>query len=153
MNKLLIAVTMLSLTGIAYANCGNDNGNGNGCSGDQILSFSGISDALAVNGTNGTDGVNGKDGKDGVKGQDADTHATMVLDTAVRLYDGKRIQVQAFNVYRFSRTQGDNVIERGQNFSFGARVIFKLGSSYEERLLASQDEKIKRLEASLSRVQ
>lgn len=79
-----------------------------------------------TNGTNGVNGVNGKAGINGVNGQNAqdESSVSMAVDTAVRLYDSKYIQLQAFNMY--AGRDGD---------TFGARLVVKLGSSYEERQL------------------
>ena len=52
-----------------------------------------------------------------------------LLEPTVRLYDSKHWQVQAFDSYD---------VRHGANFSLGARVMLKLGKSYEEKLLESK---------------
>ncbi len=145
----IVLVAMLGLAGMSYANCGNDNGNGNGCSGNE-----GPAGPIGATGPQGTDGQAGANGKDGRNGTDAqvDNHAKLVLDTAIRLYDGKRVQVQAFNVYQPSRVSGQDVLGDGKNFMFGARIVLKLGSSYEERLLQAQKAQIEALQAAVARL-
>ncbi len=131
----LLVLGMSVATPAVWGNCGNDNGNGNGCSGQEGPQGPAGHDGL--NGTNGSNGQNGTNGKNGVNGSDsANTGVLLVADTAVRLYDGKYTQVQIFNVYAFSRNQGDNVVGAGHNDMFGMRFVFKLGSSYEEREIA-----------------
>src|SRR6267154_3294514 len=132
----------------AFANCGNDNGNGNGCSNNGAVGPQGPAGANGSNGTNGTNGNNGingangasgTNGTNGTNGKDATTsfHGTsLVLDAAVRLYDGKRIQLQAFDTYVLGSHSGQDVIGDGMNTTVGMRVVFKLGSSYEEREIA-----------------
>lgn len=148
MKKLIMLLAMMSLAGVASANCGNGNGNGNGCTGPQgpqgPAGQDGLNGTNGTNGTNGVDGVNGKDGRDGTDAQ-VDRSAMLALDTAVRLYDGKYIQLQAFNIYQPSRKQSQDVIGDGRNFMFGARVVFKLGKSYEERRIDELEKKLKLL--------
>ncbi len=156
MKKLVMLGMLLGIGTFAYANCGNDNGNGQGCSNSQgPTGPQGLAGLNGTDGTNGTNGVNGKDGKDGKNGSDAqvDNSAKLVLDTAIRLYDGKRVQVQAFNTYMLNRQESKDVIGDGRNMTFGARIVFKLGSSYEERMLEKQADQIKALESALSRIQ
>lgn len=160
MKKMTIALMLVSLTGIAYANCGNGNGNGNGCSGDTGPAgpqgpqgnpgTNGSNGANGSNGSNGSNGVNGSDGVNGAtgskgdtgdKGEAASTSAQLVVDTAVRLYDGKYAQFQVFNIYGLDTTRHHDVVGDGKNVMFGARVVFKLGKSYEERRI----EKLERL--------
>lgn len=148
MKKLLIAAVLFGLATPVFANCGNGNGNGNGCSDNQGPQGPAGQDGL--NGTNGTDGVNGTNGtngKDGRNGTDAqvDRSAKLALDAAIRLYDGKYVQLQAFNIYTPSRKDKQDVIGDGQNFMFGARVVFKLGKSYEERRIDELEKKLKLL--------
>jgi len=59
-----------------------------------------------------------------------------LLEPTVRLYDSKRWQVQAFDSYD---------VRHGMNFALGARVMFKLGKSYEEKLIARSNPEIARL--------
>ncbi len=156
MKKVLLSMLLLGLTMPLMANCGNDNGNGNGCSGNQgepgLNGANGTNGIDGANGANGANGVNGKDGKNGSDAQ-VDNSAKFVLDTALRLYDGKRVQIQAFNTYMLNRKEDKDIIGDGRNLTFGMRIVFKLGSSYEERLLEKQAGDIKALEAALSRVQ
>lgn len=148
MKKSILFLMLMGLTGMAYANCGNDNGNGNGCSGD--VGPQGPAGLKGTNGTNGVNGINGKNGVDGKNGTNAqiDDSAKLALDTAVRLYDGKRIQFQLFNIYQPSRKDKQDVLGDGKNFMFGARIIVKLGSSYEER----QNEELKHQLEALERM-
>jgi Collagen triple helix repeat (20 copies) len=59
-----------------------------------------------------------------------------LLEPTVRLYDSKRWQVQAFDSYD---------VRQGMNFAVGARVMFKLGKSYEEKLIAKTNPEIAKL--------
>jgi len=59
-----------------------------------------------------------------------------LLEPTVRIYDGKLFQVQAFDSYD---------VRHGTNFALGARVMLKLGKSYEEKLLAKTNPEIARL--------
>lgn len=62
-----------------------------------------------------------------------------LLEPIVRLYDSKRWQVQAFDSYD---------VRHGLNSAVGARVMFKLGKSYEEKLMAQANPEIARLLAN-----
>lgn len=168
---LTAVITMFLLTGPAFANCGNDNGNGNGCNGGQQgpqgpqgpkgdkgdQGNPGHDGSNGHDGTNGSSGNAGKDGNTGAKGDKGDPGANakvddsakLVLDTAVRLYDGKRFQLQLFNVYGLDRRQSHDVVGSGRNVMFGARIVLKLGTSYEERLLAKQQKEIDSLKRLL----
>ncbi len=150
MRKAMIAAVLLGLSMPVLANCGNGNGNGEGC--ENGGGSQGPQGPAGQNGSNGTNGTNGKDGKNGMTPQ-VDSSAKFALDTAVRLYDGKRVQVQAFNIYTPSRVNNQDTLGDGKNFMFGARVVLKLGPSYEEGLIERQQRDIKALEAALSRLQ
>ena len=104
-----------------------------------------------TNGANGANGTNGTNGKDGVSPK-VDNSAKLVVDAAVRLYDGKRVQLQLFDTYALDRQQGHDVLGDGRNMMFGTRIVFKLGSSYEERELAKQSAEISALRAQLSKL-
>lgn len=162
MKRLTLLLVIASLASVASANCGNgnDNGNGNGCSGNTgpqgpagptgqngSNGTNGLNGANGSNGTNGVNGANGTAGKDGANGKDAQVNrhfaeSNLVLDTAVRLYDGKRIQLQAFNVYALGRHQGDDIFGDGHNMQYGMRVVVKLGKSYEERRIEELERKL-----------
>lgn len=66
-----------------------------------------------------------------------------VLDGAVRLYDGKKIQVQAFDAYD---------VRHKRNFQAGVRVVYKLGKSYEEKILEKQAFQIELLQAQINQM-
>jgi hypothetical protein len=68
----------------------------------------------------------------------------VLIEGAVRLYDSKRFEFQAFNSYD---------ARHGQNFSAGVRLLFKVGKSYEERLFEKQNRDLQALEMRLSRLQ
>lgn len=169
MNKLIIALGVLLLASPIMADNehghkhghhnGHHNHNGtngtNGLNGTDGLNgtngtngINGLSGMSGSNGVDGKDGTSGKDGKDGVNAT-VDDSAKLVLDTAIRLYDGKRFQWQVFNVYSLNRVADHDVIGDGRNMMFGARVIFKLGKSYEEQRIEEQDKKIQLLEKLL----
>ncbi len=81
------------------------------------------------------------------------TETRLGLDTALRIFDGKYVQVQTYNIFSPSLHMSEDAFGDGRNLQFGMRVVFKLGSSYEERLLEKQARDIKALEAALSRLQ
>jgi hypothetical protein len=62
-----------------------------------------------------------------------------LLEPTVRLYDDKHIQVQAFDSYD---------VRHGSNFAAGLRLMYKIGPSYEEKLLKKTNPEIARLLAS-----
>ncbi len=145
MKKIMMVMVLMSLTGMSYANCGNDNGNGNGCSGNVgPQGPQGPSGQDGLNGTNGNNGTNGKDGRNGVDGKNASTRVMPVLDTALRIYDGRFVQLQAFNVLRLA-DHNKRALEGSTEFMAGARVVFKLGQSYEERRIDALEKKLKAL--------
>ncbi len=154
MKKLFVVLAVLGMVSPAFANCGNDNGNGNGCSNDGTpgpqgptgpqgpVGSTGANGNNGLSGSNGTNGVDGKDGKNGTNGKDGrDTSYSfrgtdLTLDAAVRLLDTQYVQLQAYNVYVFGSHPGDDVFGNGHNSTIGARILIKLGSSYEEREIA-----------------
>lgn len=113
----------------------------------------------------GIDGVEGADGEKGKAGKDADMmkvntnarlsasnanrvedvegrvgeleEAKWLLDTEVRLADGKHVAVSLYNSYDWRHRR---------NFAFGMKFLFKLGKSYEER-------RIEKLEKLLYEIQ
>lgn len=146
---LLVPTLLVLLTGIGFANCGNGNGNGNGCSEEQgPAGLDGTNGTDGSDGLNGTDGQSGKDGNNGKDGRNADTRVMPVLDTALRIYDGKYIQLQAFNVLRLA-DHNKRALGGSTEFMAGARIVIKLGRSYEERLLETQQKEINALKQIL----
>ncbi len=149
MNTKLVGLLLLGLSMPLMANCGNDNGNGNGCSGN-----TGPQGPAGLNGTNGKDGLNGVQGVAGPDKLDPRmTEARFGIDTAVRLLDTKHFQVQAYNVYSPSMHDKEDVIGDGRNLQYGVRLVFKLGRSWEEELIDKQAKQLAALEALVSRMQ
>lgn len=64
------------------------------------------------------------------------TEPKILIEGAVRLYDGKRIALEAFNSFDAAH---------GHEFAYGSRITLKLGTSYEERQLKVQAKEIERL--------
>lgn len=67
-----------------------------------------------------------------------------LIEGAVRLYDGKRVELQVFNSYD---------ARHGQNFAAGVRILFKAGKSYEEKLFAKQQRDLDALALYVSRLE
>jgi hypothetical protein len=142
MRRFVIMLSLVSL-GIlqANANCVSDLASGVACQElkDQLQGNDG------ADGAQGEQGIQGIQGQPGQQGTISRDKTVAVVDTAIRLYDGKRIQFQAFNTYAIGRQHGQDVLKDGHNFMFGARIVYKLGASYEEKLLAEQNRKIEAL--------
>lgn len=68
----------------------------------------------------------------------------VIADLNIRILDTKKYSVGLFDMY-------DGAHQR--NFAFGARLTYKLGKSYEERLLEKQLQQIEMLEAAVGRLQ
>lgn len=68
----------------------------------------------------------------------------IIADLNVRILDTKKYSVGLFDMY-------DGAHQR--NFAFGARLTYKIGKSYEERLLEKQQQQIELLEAAVRRLQ
>ena len=66
-----------------------------------------------------------------------------MVDMNVRILDAKKYSVGFFDTWSVS----DN-----RNFAFGARLTYKLGTSYEERLLEKQQKQIEALERVLTKI-
>lgn len=81
-------------------------------------------------------GIPGANGKDGVNGKDAETHTKLIGGVDVRLLDYKHLALHAFNDYN---------LRDGHNDSIGARIVIKLGESYEEREMANMKKQIEEL--------
>jgi len=113
--KVLFVAMLLSMTGMAYANCGNDNGNGNGCSGNTgpqgpagnngLNGTNGTNGTDGINGTNGSNGTNGASGKDGANGRDSSTKATFIAGVSLRLFDTRLVSMSLFDDYALNPQQ------------------------------------------------
>ena len=165
-----ISFIVLALHTWSHADDGDD-GNSNGYSKEQGIQgpagpqgmqgaqgpqgAAGKNGTNGVNGVNGTNGLNGTNGKDGKNGSDANAQwkgTDLAADVAVRLFDTKYVQVQAYDTYVFGSEPSQDVLGAGHNQTIGTRVIFKIGKSYEERRLEAQEREIKALEAVLNKV-
>ena len=148
MKKLMtIALALALLSPTAWANCGNENGHGNGCSGEEEQGPPGPVGPQGGRGDTGSRGADGIAGRDG-QAPTGLNDARMVADVAVRLYDGKRLQLQAFNAFALGSRPNQDILGNGQNFMYGLRLVIKLGRSYEERRMAEMRARIERLERS-----
>ena len=128
---ILSMLVILSLSGYSFANCGNDNGNGQGCSGGN------------------QPGPQGPVGPQGANGSDANTEQAMKGGLAgefdVRVWDTKRTQLLAYDNYRFADGPNRDVVMDGRNGLYGFKFVLKLGSSYEETLIQKQARQIEEL--------
>jgi hypothetical protein len=66
-----------------------------------------------------------------------------MVDMNVRILDAKKYTVGFFDTWDVSN---------GRNFAFGARLTYKLGSSYEERQLEKQQKQIEALQRVLTKI-
>lgn len=92
----------------------------------------------------GTNGVNGTNGKDGRDGKNADLRTQMEIEGILRLYDGKRFVIEAFDNYSLR----DN-----HNNAFGGRLTYKIGKSYETRKTEALQSRLDALERNLALMQ
>jgi len=143
------SLLILGLTVPLWANCGNNNGNGNGCSGggDSVTNITNVTNVTNVSNVSNTTNNYTKQSVDPRM-----TETRLGFDTALRLYDGKRVQLQVYNIYSPSLHDKEDVIGDGRNLQYGVRFVFKLGKSYEENLLEKQAAEIKALEAMVERM-
>ena len=145
MKRTMLAVLLLSIPMYLRADSTHTDGHG---ADDVILGGGSVgpqgpqgkqgNDGLnGSNGLNGKDGATGEKGATGDRGADAkiDDSAKLVVDAAIRLVDTKHFQLQVFDTYALDRRESHDVLGGGRNMMFGARVVFKLGKSYEERLI------------------
>lgn len=86
-------------------------------------------------GNRGITGTNGKDGKN------ARARTQIIGEVGVRVFDTKRFQGQVFNAYD---------LRQGHNAQAGARLLLKLGKSYEEKRIIAQERELAILKASLA---
>ena len=91
----------------------------------------GINGTAGTDGVDGVDGVNGTNGKDGKNGANGaafkeDFKAGVMAGFSIRLLDTRKFTVSAFNNYD---------VRNERNDSYGLNVMFKLGQSYEEKLI------------------
>lgn len=61
----------------------------------------------------------------------------LLMEQDIRLYDGKRTTIAAFNSYD---------LNAGHGFAQGLRITFKPGTSYEERLFKKQQDTLKEIQ-------
>lgn len=140
MKKITLIVTFLFVSGLVYANCGNGGDNGNGCSGNSGSQGpqgpegpAGKDGQNGVNGTNGTNGTNGNNGVNGAIGPQNPIKSMLIAGLEVRLFDTKRLSLFAFDDYQLDPQPSHDLFSGARNNSYGARLVIKLGSSYEER--------------------
>lgn len=128
-----------------------------------IQGIQGVAGVDGINGTNGTDGVDGAtgpqgvQGAQGVKGDKGDTgkqglpglnglNATAPaidprLDVEVREYDAKHWSVSSYASFGMQNATSRYIV--------GQKLVLKLGTSYEGRLLEAQAKEIERLKRLL----
>lgn len=68
----------------------------------------------------------------------------IIADVNVRILDAKKYQVAIFDMF-------DGRAQR--NFAAGVRLTYKLGQSYEEKMIEKQQRQLDQLQAALSRLQ
>jgi hypothetical protein len=152
MKTKIVGIALLAISlcyGLAHANCGNDNGKGAGCGNG------GGNDTTVTNGTNGSNGMNGANGSNGTDGLNSAERfkgTDLVGDFAVRLFDAQYLQGQVYDKYVFGSTPGSDVFGAGHNNEIGARIVIKLGKSYEQRRIETLESKLKGLETQLNRL-
>ncbi len=140
MKKLVVMAMLLALSAPLYANCGNDNGNGNGCSGNE--------GPAGPQGPSGTNGGNGVNGKDGAVGPAANSKAAMIAGLELRLFDTRYVSMFAFDNYQLDAQPSHDLIGGGaKNSSYGAKLVFKLGRDYTEDKIEKLERRLKALEA------
>lgn len=160
MKRLGLCLLLLGLATVGYAGEGNEPDGGTpgpqgpqGTQGPQgPQGPTGATGPQGSTGAQGQAGTNGKDGKDANSRVNYWRGTDLVGDFAIRLYDGKRVQLQAFTAYAFGSEPGQDVIGAGRNLQTGVRFVFKLGKSYEERMLEKQAADIRALTAALERL-
>jgi hypothetical protein len=64
----------------------------------------------------------------------------MMIQGEVRLYDSQHTSVHVFDMYD---------VGQGSNFAYGIKASLKLGTSYEERLIAKQTREILELKVMM----
>ena len=98
-----------------------------------IDGLSGVDGRDGVNGLNGQNGFNGLNGKD-AESIDSDIEKTgIMMGFSLRILDTKRFSVNLFDTYNIRREKNDAV---------GVNVMFKLGTSYEERKIEEAELRI-----------
>ena len=156
--KTFLALAFAGIIGVtAHADSDHNNGHGNddcilggNCNGQTNqgpkgdTGDTGPQGPQGDKGDDGLAGADGKDGKDGVNGQrgrdgvDSRRLAMPVVgEIAARLYDHRYFQLQGFYGYDF-RNQVNHVA--------GARILLKIGTSWEERRLDLLQRRIRQLE-------
>ena len=121
---------------IRGGNCGQTNQGPKGDTGEQ--GPKGDKGDAGVAGSDGKDGKAGVDGQRGRDGVDSRRLAMPVVgEIAARLYDHRYFQLQGFYGYDF-RNQVNHVA--------GARILLKIGTSWEERRLDLLQRRIRQLE-------
>lgn len=126
--KKSIALVMLFAAVVTCQAGGNHNNHGNQCN----VCPAGPTGPQGVPGI----GVPGAAGRDGHDGKDAESHTRVIAGVDVRLLDYQHLSLHAFNDYN---------VRDGRNDSIGARIVIKLGESYEEREMAKMKKQIEEL--------
>jgi hypothetical protein len=84
----------------------------------------GTNGSNGVNGASGTNGTNGKNGAMGAPGTSANMSTDTSLGVGLRIMDEKYASVMLYDKYSLRDTH---------NSEIGAMIMFKIGTSYEER--------------------
>lgn len=86
----------------------------------------------------GEDGIDGRDGVNGSNGSDAELETRFTAGVEARVFDHKHFSINIFDDYD---------LRDGFNERIGARVVFKIGSSYEGREIEKLQEQINYLKS------
>ena len=133
-----------------------------------IAGLNGIQGIAGLNGIDGIDGINGINGLDGLNGKDVDPATVNRLDdknreqdkridnldkrvsrleetkylfeTVLRLTDTAKTRIEIFDSYD---------VRHSQNFAIGVRFTYKMGKSYEEKMIEKTNKRIDKIEARL----
>jgi hypothetical protein len=112
-----------------------------------------------LNGLNGLDGLNGKDVDPAIvnrlddKNNEQDNRLNnldkrvsrleetkYLFETVLRLTDTAKTRIEIFDSYD---------VRHGQNFAIGVRFTYKMGKSYEEKMIEKTNKRIDKIEARL----
>lgn len=106
---------------MSYSNCGNSNGNGNGCSNGDTIGPPGLDGKDGKDGLNGTNGTNGIDGKDGLDGSNS-TSANPSVSVGAEIVWFEKGRVSIGSGYDY------DIRNKGHSIN-AARVSIRVGKS------------------------
>jgi len=150
MEKLIKTIMLLLLAAPLMANCGNNNGQGNGCSNDDDTGIVGPAGPQGPQGVAGPKGANGTNGSD-VTSQAAIDRVNARVDQMNEFHTYFEPEIQVFDTQHFNGSVSDKVWiqDSGHNQALTIHLRYRLGPDHNDEQVMKLKEEIKALRIEL----